>query len=113
MSEYLSELEARLLISSLSRRTNLIELVKTYRLRFLWPLLVVQLLIAVALACLWKKISGSYQEGLLLFVVYYAGAAIVHLYINYTNRRIDALVQLLQQDGLLKADRDSVEQSKT
>lgn len=101
MYRCLSEAEAKLLMESLQHRSNLLTRIASYHTRFKWSLYLMQLAVGLALAFLWRGISGNTWEGLFLFVLFSASAAFMHLLTNHTSRRIDALVHLLRQEGML------------
>jgi len=107
MANELSEIEARLLLEKLDRRTRAIVVLRGKLRRFSWPMFLLEILFAGTLIGLMEVCDGG-QGYLLPWVL--VGVAILALlgimetFVARLDRRIDALVELLQQEGMLRPE---------
>lgn len=98
----ISDAEAKRLVNKLNRRVGAISLLTSGH--FSWrPWLVVGVEIAITpVMVVWLYFSER-REDWLLFIVVLALLTLMELYNVALNRRIDAIVELLQQGGLLES----------
>jgi len=105
MSHVLSDVESELLFDKLNRRARLLKSLRRNPLRSPWYLIPFNALffgLSGVLIALWFASEGSglvFLAGLVAMLL----ATTIDLHIVATNSRIDTLVELLQQEGMLQS----------
>jgi len=99
VSKELQELEARLLCDKLNRRAKLLATVQRGNLRSEW-----YGLIFLLLPCIYALVRQAFDndEALALLMIVVMMTAIIPIYLATANTRLDALVKILQEDGMLQ-----------
>ena len=105
----ISDADARRLVDKLNRRMGAISLLTSGH--FSWQVWLIQSVVA-GVTVGWLYPSGR-REDWLVFIAMLALLSLMELYNVALNRRIDAVVELLQQAGLLerKVSPDEVEEA--
>lgn len=105
MSSELSDTEARLLLEKLNQRTRALAVLRGRLCRFSWPMLFLQMVLAGAMTGLVGLHDGGRGDLLSSIAVVVAILALLGIMDTLAarlERRIDALVELLQQEGMLR-----------
>ncbi len=103
----LSDAEAKLLIQKLNRRMSAIAILTPGPWRIPWSVALLEFLITVLVGVpwvYWEEASDRHVRFLLSMVTLLIMAAllgVIEIYNANLNKRIDALVELLQQEGML------------
>jgi hypothetical protein len=99
----LSDVEAKLLLKKLNRRMSAISVLTRGRLTITWytGLLVLLIWILIGAGWMWWEDVSDARKGYLLLMVITVLLGIVETYNANLNKRVDALVELLQQEGIL------------
>ncbi len=107
MSSELSDTEARLLLEKLNQRTRALAVLRSELRRFSWPMFLLEILFAGALIGLMEVCDGGQGyllPWILVGVAVLALLGIMETFVARLDRRIDALVELLQQGGMLRPE---------
>jgi hypothetical protein len=107
MSSELCEVEARLLLEELNQRTRAMAVLRSKPRRLSWPMFFNHMLLAgamIGLMELYDDRQGYLLPSILIAVGVFALLDIVEAYDARLNKRIDALVELLQQEGMLRPE---------
>jgi hypothetical protein len=93
-----SDAEAQLLMEKLSRRTSAISVLTRGPLRAQWHVGLLQMLLwgSVGIGMYWGEAGGYLLPPIIMALLF-----IMEAYNANLNKRIDALVELLQQEGML------------
>ncbi|MCL5280065.1 MAG: hypothetical protein M1376_09180 [Planctomycetes bacterium] len=104
MSRELQELEDKLLFDELSRRLKLLAIVRRKHRRFEWyRLLFLIPLGVVGYICVWNAFNNDQIVALsLIAIVLFSLSGISGISGERVDARMDALVRLLQEDGILR-----------
>lgn len=99
MSRPLTDLETRLLLHDLSRRTDLLALLRRSPHSFSWHGTAIGVVIFFAMVALLNLFSLG--QAVVLIVLIFAFGGLVEIHTQTVHRRVDALIKLLRQEGLL------------
>lgn len=101
MSVPVNEIKARLLLEELNRRNKWFAILRENRGSSPWAALVPGFCGLFAAVLVWWFFDSGQVTAILLLVIALSGFMGVH--VDSVHRRVDALIQLLQQEGMLQS----------
>lgn len=110
MSDPMSEIKAKLLLEELNRRTRWFAILRANRSSAPWGRFIPVLFLLFAMALVWKSFDSG-QAGA-IFMLTTALCFTMGAYAEDVHRRLDALVELLRQEGMLESTLPASRQGK-